>query len=88
MLSEEIMIYASVFFLQFKVISLKQVRDKFGRQVEAFFIMLTAIQFHFLFYCTRPLPNILALGVGNYVLQFNFIVLAFAFIVDIIGFIG
>ncbi|KAM3733357.1 hypothetical protein ACB098_11G129100 [Castanea mollissima] len=42
-----------------------QVRDKFGKHVEAFFVILTAIQFHVLFYCTRPLPNILAFGVVN-----------------------
>ncbi|XP_060673362.1 dol-P-Man:Man(7)GlcNAc(2)-PP-Dol alpha-1,6-mannosyltransferase isoform X2 [Ziziphus jujuba] len=42
-----------------------QVRDQFGHQVEAFFVILTAVQFHLLFYCTRPLPNILALGVVN-----------------------
>ncbi|XP_061998435.1 dol-P-Man:Man(7)GlcNAc(2)-PP-Dol alpha-1,6-mannosyltransferase [Rosa rugosa] len=42
-----------------------QVREKFGRQVEAFFVILTAAQFHLLFYCTRPLPNILALGAVN-----------------------
>ncbi|KAH9733487.1 Dol-P-Man:Man(7)GlcNAc(2)-PP-Dol alpha-1,6-mannosyltransferase [Citrus sinensis] len=42
-----------------------QVRYKFGSQVEAFFVILTAFQFHLLFYCTRPLPNILALGIVN-----------------------
>ncbi|XP_076888754.1 dol-P-Man:Man(7)GlcNAc(2)-PP-Dol alpha-1,6-mannosyltransferase-like isoform X2 [Bidens hawaiensis] len=42
-----------------------QIRDKFGPQVEAFFVILFAIQFHMLFYCTRPLPNILALGLVN-----------------------
>ncbi|KAJ6729950.1 MANNOSYLTRANSFERASE [Salix viminalis] len=42
-----------------------QVRHKFGHQVEAFFVILTALQFHLLFYCTRPLPNILALAVAN-----------------------
>ncbi|XP_028074044.1 dol-P-Man:Man(7)GlcNAc(2)-PP-Dol alpha-1,6-mannosyltransferase isoform X2 [Camellia sinensis] len=42
-----------------------QIRNKFGCQVEAFFVILTAIQFHVLFYCTRPLPNILALGLVN-----------------------
>ncbi|GAB2284288.1 dolichyl-P-Man:Man(7)GlcNAc(2)-PP-dolichol alpha-1,6-mannosyltransferase [Dionaea muscipula] len=42
-----------------------QIRRKFGHQVEAFFVAFTAIQFHLLFYCTRPLPNILALGLVN-----------------------
>ncbi|KAL9265660.1 Dol-P-Man:Man(7)GlcNAc(2)-PP-Dol alpha-1,6-mannosyltransferase-like protein [Drosera capensis] len=42
-----------------------QIRRKFGNQVEVFFVIFTAIQFHFLFYCTRPLPNILALGLVN-----------------------
>lgn len=42
-----------------------QVRNKFGHQVEAFFVIFTAFQFHMLFYCTRPLPNILALGLVN-----------------------
>ncbi|KAB2017606.1 hypothetical protein ES319_D08G174000v1 [Gossypium barbadense] len=40
-----------------------QVRNKFGHQVEAFFVIFTAIQFHLLFYCSRALPNILAMGV-------------------------
>ncbi|KAJ4847628.1 hypothetical protein Tsubulata_002736, partial [Turnera subulata] len=42
-----------------------QVRKKFGHQVEAFFVILTAVQFHLLFYCTRALPNILALALVN-----------------------
>ncbi|CAN1145891.1 Dol-P-Man:Man(7)GlcNAc(2)-PP-Dol alpha-1,6-mannosyltransferase [Linum perenne] len=43
----------------------KQIRQKFGHQVEGFFVVLTAVQFHLLFYCTRPLPNIFALVVVN-----------------------
>lgn len=37
-----------------------EIRKKFGSQVEALFVILTSLQFHMLFYCTRPLPNILA----------------------------
>lgn len=48
------------------VFPLWQIRKKFGYQVESFFVLLTALQFHLLFYCTRPLPNILALGLGDY----------------------
>uniref|UniRef100_A0A803M4M0 Mannosyltransferase n=1 Tax=Chenopodium quinoa TaxID=63459 RepID=A0A803M4M0_CHEQI len=44
---------------------LAEIRHKFGLQVEAFFVLLTALQFHLLFYSTRPLPNILALGLVN-----------------------
>lgn len=42
-----------------------QVRNKFGHQVEVFFAILSALQFHLLFYCSRPLPNVLALGLGR-----------------------
>ncbi|KEH17914.1 putative dolichyl-P-Man:Man(7)GlcNAc(2)-PP-dolichol alpha-1,6-mannosyltransferase [Medicago truncatula] len=53
-----IILYTLRFFRQ-------QIRNKFGHQVEAFFVILISIQFHFLFYCSRPLPNILALGIVN-----------------------
>ncbi|KAF5195879.1 Mannosyltransferase [Thalictrum thalictroides] len=42
-----------------------QVRRNFGPQVEGFFAIFTAFQFHLMFYSTRPLPNILALGLVN-----------------------
>ncbi|KAH7659253.1 Dolichyl-P-Man:Man(7)GlcNAc(2)-PP-dolichol alpha-1,6-mannosyltransferase protein [Dioscorea alata] len=37
-----------------------EIRRKFGYHVEAFFVILTSVQFHLLFYSTRPLPNIFA----------------------------
>ncbi|XP_020574464.1 dol-P-Man:Man(7)GlcNAc(2)-PP-Dol alpha-1,6-mannosyltransferase isoform X4 [Phalaenopsis equestris] len=49
-----------------------KVRRKFGFHVEAFFAMLTALQFHLLFYSTRPLPNILAFILVNLAYGFWF----------------
>ncbi|WOL09573.1 dol-P-Man:Man(7)GlcNAc(2)-PP-Dol alpha-1,6-mannosyltransferase isoform X2 [Canna indica] len=49
-----------------------QVRRKFGYHVEAFFAILTAIEFHLLFYSTRPLPNILAFVLVNLAYSFWF----------------
>ncbi|KAK4793421.1 hypothetical protein SAY86_023856 [Trapa natans] len=63
-----------------------QVRKKFGSQVEAFFVILSSLQFHLLFYCSRPLPNVLALGLvnigyanlikGNFYLSLNSLIFA------------
>ncbi|XP_014284199.1 dol-P-Man:Man(7)GlcNAc(2)-PP-Dol alpha-1,6-mannosyltransferase [Halyomorpha halys] len=39
----------------------KSVKDIFGEGVALWFLVLTASQYHFMFYLSRPLPNIMAL---------------------------
>ncbi|XP_057824563.1 dol-P-Man:Man(7)GlcNAc(2)-PP-Dol alpha-1,6-mannosyltransferase isoform X2 [Cryptomeria japonica] len=57
-------VYALARHLRYKGLIYKgEVRRKFGEQISCFFAIMTALQFHLLFYCTRPLPNIFSLAI-------------------------
>ncbi|XP_018676200.2 dol-P-Man:Man(7)GlcNAc(2)-PP-Dol alpha-1,6-mannosyltransferase isoform X1 [Musa acuminata AAA Group] len=66
------MMEGCIVLLALRFFRIQQVRRKFGYHVEAFFAILTAVQFHLLFYSTRPLPNILAFGLVNLAYSFWF----------------
>ena len=43
----------------------KTVQSVFGRQLTNWFVAVTVTQYHFMYYLSRPLPNILVLPLGN-----------------------
>ncbi|CAH1266236.1 ALG12 [Branchiostoma lanceolatum] len=68
----------------------RAVSKKFGSDVGMMLVLLTATQFHFLFYITRPLPNVFALSLvllalsswltgkhGWFILQSGFAIIVF-----------
>lgn len=51
------------------IVFCRAVESGFGNSVKNWLILVTVTQFHFMFYMSRPLPNVLALSFGNY--KFN-----------------
>ena len=42
------------------------IEEKFGKRVKQLLMIITASQFHFMFYMSRPLPNTFALSFGKF----------------------
>jgi alpha-1,6-mannosyltransferase len=43
----------------------KTIQSVFGRQTTNWFVAVTVTQYHFMYYLSRPLPNIMALPLGE-----------------------
>lgn len=50
----------------------KTIEKVFGSGVGNWFIIITLSQFHVLYYSSRPLPNIMAFPLGQYLLVYNY----------------
>ncbi|CAM6098551.1 unnamed protein product [Calypogeia fissa] len=43
----------------------RQISAQFGKTTASFYAAMTLVQFHILFYCSRPLPNVFAMALVN-----------------------
>lgn len=44
----------------------------FGTKFTNWFVAITVTQYHFMYYLSRPLPNIMAMPLGNYIFNLSY----------------